>query len=77
MKDLAETNFDAELTHKFDSLNLKDKTPRMPSYHDVFDPLLANKSELEKKQHLDLVTKIKDWPMINSEFVSENSYLNN
>ena len=68
MKKLAESNFDDEFTEKFNALHLEDKIPKLPIYDQLFGQLLASKPEL-KKRHVDLITKIREWPVINSDMV--------
>lgn len=69
MKNLAESNFDDEFTTKFNALHLEEKIPQLPCYDQLFGPLLAKKPELEMK-HLDLVTKIREWPVIGVDTVN-------
>ena len=65
VKELASNKYDVEnldLSTMLDNLNLKESTPSMPSYSDLYPSHWANDPAVEEK-HLQLITKIKTWPM--------------
>ena len=67
VKELAANKYeDSELSRMLDRLNLQESTPSMPAYDDLYPPHWANNEELERR-HLDLMLKIKKWPMNDNE----------
>ena len=72
MKELAANKYeDSELSRMLDNLNLQESTPSMPAYDDLYPPHWANNEELERR-HLDLMLKIKKWPMNDKEVRTQN-----
>ena len=72
MKELAANKYeDSELSRMLDRLNLQESTPSMPSYDDLYPPHWANNEELERR-HLELMLKIKKWPMYDNEVRTRN-----
>ena len=66
---IIKTNFDQELTNKIEVLRLDEKDANLPSYHEVFPSNWANSTESENR-HLELNTKIKNWPKTDADLVS-------
>jgi len=68
VKELAANKYeDSELSRMLDRLNLQESTPSMPAYDDLYPPHWANNEQLERR-HLELMLKIKKWPMNENEF---------
>jgi len=68
VKELAANKYeDSELSRMLDNLNLQESTPSMPAYDDLYPPHWANNEQLERR-HLELMLKIKKWPMNENEF---------
>lgn len=57
---------DTDLADRLGQLSLSGRTPQYPPYKSVFYDQWANNSSMEKK-HLELTTKIKQWPEVNRE----------
>ena len=65
MKELAASKYDVEnleLSKMLDNLDLHESNPSMPAYDDLYPAHWANNDELERR-HLELMLKIKKWPM--------------
>lgn len=66
VKELASNKYDVEnldLSTMLDNLNLSpESVPSMPSYSDLYPSHWADDPAMEEK-HLQLITKIKTWPM--------------
>ena len=72
MKELAANKYeDSELSRMLDRLNLQESTPSMPAYDDLYPPHWANNEQLERR-HLELMLKIKKWPMYDNEVRTRN-----
>ena len=72
MKELAANKYeDSELSRMLDRLNLQESTSSMPAYDDLYPPHWANNEQLERR-HLELMLKIKKWPMNDNEVRTRN-----
>ena len=77
VKELASNKYDVEnldLSTMLDNLNLKESIPSMPSYSDLYPSHWADDPAMEEK-HLQLITKIKTWPMNEKKEVRHSIFL--
>jgi hypothetical protein len=75
VRELAKNKEDVEsldLTQMLERLDLRNSNmpPALPSYHELYPSHWANNPDVERK-HLNLITKIKNWPTYEDNQVCE------